>query len=71
MKAGGNIEYAGTFAYFAPEIIKGQLYNEKVDIWALGCVLYSLAALRHPFDADDEVSLKKAIIQRDPKPLPT
>ena len=32
----------GTYNYMAPEIIKGQKYNNKVDIWALGCIIYEL-----------------------------
>jgi NIMA (never in mitosis gene a)-related kinase len=35
----------GTPIYFAPEMIKNQLYSFSVDVWALGCVFYSLAAL--------------------------
>ena len=26
----------------APEIMKGQQYNEKIDIWALGLIAYEL-----------------------------
>ena len=39
----------GTPIYFAPEIIKHKLYSFPVDIWALGCVFYYMAALEHPF----------------------
>ncbi len=35
----------GTPIYFAPEMIQNQLYSFPVDVWALGCVLYYLAAL--------------------------
>ena len=35
----------GTLAYMAPEIINGEKYNNKVDIWALGCVIYELCTL--------------------------
>jgi len=39
-------EYAktqcGTFIYMAPEIIKGEKYNNKVDIWSLGAIIYEL-----------------------------
>jgi len=39
----------GTPVYFAPEMIQNQLYSLPVDVWALGCVLYNLATLEHPF----------------------
>jgi serine/threonine protein kinase len=42
----------------APEIIKEDLYNNKVDIWALGCILYELCTLNICFKA---VSLQKVI----------
>ena len=34
--------YCGTRGFMAPEIVKGRDYDEKVDIWALGCVIYEL-----------------------------
>lgn len=42
-----------TPSYRAPELVDlytRQLVNEKVDIWAAGCVLYLLAFQRHAFD---------------------
>ena len=35
----------GTNYYMAPEIIKGEQYNNKIDIWALGCIIYELFTL--------------------------
>lgn len=42
--------YVGTPEYMAPEIIKKQIYNYKVDIWAFGIILYNLVYGMHPFD---------------------
>jgi eukaryotic-like serine/threonine-protein kinase len=39
-----------TPAYKAPEVIRGNYPSAKVDIWALGVILYRLiAALKYPF----------------------
>ena len=37
--------HAGTMAYMAPEAFDGP-YDQRVDIWSLGCVLYALAIRR-------------------------
>lgn len=38
----------GTPYYLSPEICESKPYNNKSDIWALGCVLYELTTLKHP-----------------------
>eukprot|EP00003_Mantamonas_plastica_P033313 TRINITY_DN945_c0_g1_i2.p1 TRINITY_DN945_c0_g1~~TRINITY_DN945_c0_g1_i2.p1 ORF type:complete len:1066 (-),score=324.12 TRINITY_DN945_c0_g1_i2:249-3446(-) len=48
-----DIEQNTTMAYRAPEqvdLYSRKLINEKVDIWALGCILYKLAFFKGPFD---------------------
>jgi NIMA (never in mitosis gene a)-related kinase len=60
--------YIGTPYYFSPEICHEKLYSFASDIWALGCILYELAALRVPFEAQNIPSLAKKIM-RQPVPL--
>ena len=43
------------------ELVNNQSYNEKSDIWSLGCMLYELCALAPPFTATNEGDLKKKI----------
>lgn len=38
----GSIEKVGTYSYMAPEVYKGKVYNDSVDIYSLGMVLYWL-----------------------------
>ncbi|CAG8529185.1 11134_t:CDS:2 [Paraglomus brasilianum] len=39
----------GTVGYTAPEIVKDERYSKSVDIWALGCVLYTMLCGFPPF----------------------
>ena len=43
---------AGTILYMAPEIINGVKYNNKVDIWALGCIIHELCTLNVCFEGE-------------------
>ena len=42
----------GTPEYLAPEIIKGELYNECVDFWCLGCLIFEMLGGKPPFTVD-------------------
>ncbi|EGR29124.1 protein kinase domain protein [Ichthyophthirius multifiliis] len=53
----------GTPYYMSPELCKNQPYSSKSDIWALGCVIYQLCALKLPFDANNLMGLMQKIIK--------
>lgn len=46
----------GTVGYTAPEIVKDERYSKSVDMWAMGCVLYTLLCGFPPF-YDESISL--------------
>ena len=54
--------FVGTPYYMCPEIIRKSGYNEECDIWALGCVIYEMAALEPPFRGYSQESLKRSIL---------
>ncbi|XP_036760759.2 serine/threonine-protein kinase Nek3-like isoform X1 [Manis pentadactyla] len=63
--------YVGTPYYVPPEIWENMPYNNKSDIWSLGCVLYELCTLRHPFQANSWKSLILKICQGSVSPVPS
>ncbi|ETK78965.1 CAMK/CAMK1 protein kinase, partial [Phytophthora nicotianae] len=59
--AGTNLKTkCGTWGYSAPEMISGSGsafgYDDKVDSWSLGTILYILLCGYHPFDPEGERS---------------
>ncbi|XP_027685113.2 serine/threonine-protein kinase Nek1 isoform X2 [Chelonia mydas] len=52
----------GTPYYLSPEICRNKPYNNKSDIWALGCVLYEMCTLKHAFEAGNMKNLVLKII---------
>ena len=62
--------FVGTLYYISPEVFEGQSYNWKSDVWALGAVLYHMAALRPPWFSSNEVELRNLILNGKYPPLP-
>jgi NIMA (never in mitosis gene a)-related kinase len=60
----------GTPYYLSPEICQGKPYNAKSDIWSLGCILYEMCALVHPFDATTINGLVMKIVRAKQAPVP-
>ena len=50
--------FCGTVEYMAPEIIKKQKYDETIDIWSLGVLLFELVHSYSPFYSED-LDIKK------------
>ncbi|XP_032467120.1 serine/threonine-protein kinase Nek5 isoform X2 [Phocoena sinus] len=59
----------GTPYYLSPEICQNKPYNNKTDIWSLGCVLYELCTLRHPFEGNNLHQLVLKICQARVPPI--
>ncbi|RLN59537.1 hypothetical protein BBJ28_00021040 [Nothophytophthora sp. Chile5] len=51
----------GTPYYMSPEMVNEMTYDDRSDIWALGCLLYEMATLGPPFDATNQLALAKKI----------
>ena len=43
------VTQTGTPYYAAPEVWENESYNNKCDIWSVGCIAYEMACLRVPF----------------------
>jgi len=59
----------GTPCYISPELCEGKPYNQKSDIWALGCVLYELATLNKAFEAGNLLQLITKIMKGNFAPI--
>jgi len=56
----------GTPEYMAPEMFTKSKYGLKVDVWAMGCVVFIMLCGWHPFqNPDSEEEQKKAILEGD------
>ena len=60
----------GTPYYLSPEICEDKPYGRKSDVWALGCILYELATLRHAFDGQSLPALVLKILRGKYPPIP-
>ena len=55
----------GTAKYKAPEMLKGFLshYDERVDLWSAGAVLYYILTGSHAFNFEFENEIEDSIIK--------
>lgn len=61
----------GTLPYMAPEHLRGEPATACSDVWALGVMLYEMAAGVRPFKGKTAFELCSAIFSQPPPPLPT
>lgn len=59
----------GTIYFIAPEHIRGQKIDGRVDIWAFGVGLYRMVSGRFPFDAQHPAAVMFLILNEDQREL--
>jgi serine/threonine protein kinase len=58
----------GTFPYMAPEQMAAAVVDRRVDVWALGVVLWELLTLRRLFLKDTDVNTMYAVLSGEIEP---
>ncbi|XP_040565280.1 serine/threonine-protein kinase Nek8 [Lepeophtheirus salmonis] len=66
---GGAMTVLGTPYYISPEMCEGKIYDEKSDIWALGCILYEMACLHKTFEGANLPALVNKIVRGQFAPI--
>jgi len=59
----------GTIGYLAPEQAAGQPVDRRADIFALGCILYEMAAGERPFAGRSAAEVIAHVLHDEPRPL--
>lgn len=59
----------GSVHYISPEQARGDVTDEKSDIYSVGVMLYEMLTGKLPFDADNAVSVAIMQMQSEPKKL--
>ncbi|MBK8995180.1 MAG: serine/threonine protein kinase [Myxococcales bacterium] len=59
----------GTPSYMAPEQILGRAVDQRVDLYAVGAILYELLTGRRPFQGRNDAEIMTHVLQRPPMPL--
>ncbi|MBI5710299.1 MAG: protein kinase [Candidatus Eisenbacteria bacterium] len=60
----------GTWAYLAPEVIRGEGGDARSDLYALGAMLYEMCSGRPPFTGDRAETVLYRAVNDAPAPLP-
>lgn len=64
-------EVKGKFSYMAPEQVRCEDVDRRADVFALGILLYTLTAGRHPFKSKHPAGVLHKITSDDPAPRPS
>jgi WD40 repeat protein/serine/threonine protein kinase len=60
---------AGTPAYMAPEQARGELLDNRADLFSLGSVLYAMCTGQPPFGGSNPLAVLKRVSEDTPRPI--
>jgi serine/threonine-protein kinase len=59
----------GTMSYMAPEQLRSEAIDHRIDIFAIGVVMYELFSGRRPFQSDSAASAIYNVLEEEPVPV--
>ncbi len=62
-------EFKGTIGYAAPEIVRGESYDHRADLYSLGVMIYKCLTGKMPIEADSVMAVLRAQLQGKTAPI--
>lgn len=59
-------DVCGTIFYMAPEVVDAKMYDNKIDLWCIGVLVYELTTAKLPFYHDKNSVVCKYIREKEP-----
>ena len=64
------MQFAGTAVYMAPELFQKRQYDETIDVFAFGTMLWELITREVPFDGLDPIDIRAKVEKGEQLRLP-
>jgi hypothetical protein len=58
----------GKLSYMAPEQVRSSTYDQRIDVYALGVVLFEMLSNRLPYHGSSEPTVLRRLMESDPEP---
>jgi serine/threonine protein kinase len=58
----------GKLTYMAPEQVQSSSYDHRIDVYALGVVLFEMLSNRRPYHGSSEPTVLRRLMDNDPEP---